>query len=204
MKKILIALALGAALVLPASAQNQKIGTIDLRKVFDNYWKTKQADANLKDEAAGLDKERKTMVDDFQKKQEEYKKLQDSASDSAVSTEEREKRKKAAEDMLLKLRDLENNVKQFDAQARTTLGEKQRRMRDNLLGEIKDVIKAKAKAGGYSLILDTAAESVNNTPILLFNNGGSDVTDEVLKDLNVNAPPPPKASEAKPEKEEKK
>ena len=204
MKKILIALALGAALVLPASAQNQKIGTIDLRKVFDNYWKTKQADANLKDEAAGLDKERKTMVDDFQKKQEEYKKLQDSASDSAVSTEEREKRKKAAEDMLLKLRDLENNVKQFDAQARTTLGEKQRRMRDNLLGEIKDVIKAKAKVGGYSLILDTAAESVNNTPILLFNNGGSDVTDEVLKDLNVNAPPPPKASEAKPEKEEKK
>ena len=204
MKKILIALALGAALVLPASAQTQKIGTIDLRKVFDNYWKTKQADANLKDEAAGLDKERKTMVDDFQKKQEEYKKLQDSASDSAVSTEEREKRKKAAEDLLLKLRDLENNVKQFDAQARTTLGEKQRRMRDNLLGEIKDVIKAKAKGGGYALVLDAAAESVNNTPILLYNNGGSDITDEVLKDLNANAPPPPKSSEAKPEKEEKK
>jgi len=203
-KQILLALTLAAAIVLPASAQSQKIGSIDLRKVFDNYWKTKQADANLKEEASGLDKERKTMVDDFQKKQEEYKKVLDSANDAAVSAEERDKRKKSAEEMLMKLREMEGNIKQFDTQARTTLGEKQRRMRDNLLGEIKDIIKAKAKAGSYSFIIDTAAESANNTPVLLFNDGSSDITDGVLKDLNVNAPPPSKTTDTKPATEEKK
>lgn len=203
-KQILLALTLAAAIVLPASAQSQKTGSIDLRKVFDNYWKTKQADANLKEEAGGLDKERKTMVEDFQKKQEDYKKLLDSANDSAVSAEERDKRKKAAEEMLMKLRELEGNVKQFDTQARATLAEKQRRMRDNLLGEIKDVIKAKAKAGSYAFIIDTAAESANNTPILLYSDGANDITDGVLKDLNANAPPPPKASDTKPASEEKK
>jgi outer membrane protein len=188
LRSLLLTLGLAGLLLQPAAAQTPKLGTIDLRKVFDTYWKTKQADANLKDEAAGLDKERKSMVDQFQKGQENYKKTLDSASDNAVSTEEREKRKKAAEEELVKLKDLENNIQQFDRQARTTLGEKQRRMRDNLLGEIKEVIKARAKAGNYSFILDIASESVNNTPVVLYTNGDNDITDDVLTQLNATAP----------------
>ena len=203
-KQILLALSLAGALALPASAQSLKIGVIDLRKVFDNYWKTKQADVNIKEEAAGLDKEKKIMVDQFQKEQESYKKLLDSASDVAVSIEERDKRKKAAEELLLKLKDMDNNLRLFDNQARTTLGEKQRRMRDNIVAEIRDVLKAKAKAGGFSHIFDSAAETVNTPPMLLYTSGENDLSDEVLKDLNLSAPPPPKASETKPDKEEKK
>jgi outer membrane protein len=188
MKSMLLALGLAGLLAAPASAQNAKFGVVDLRKVFDNYWKTKQADANLKEEAAGLDKEKKTMVDQFQKDQESYKKKLDTASDSAVSAEEREKRKKAAEEDLLKLREQQNNIEQFDRQARTTLGEKQRRMRDNLLVEIKEVVKAKANAGNYNYILDSAAETINNTPVVLFSSGASDITDDVLAQLNLSAP----------------
>jgi outer membrane protein len=204
--RLLLALGAAALLVLPASAQTPKIGTIDLRKVFDTYWKTKQADANLKEEAGGLDKERKTMVDQFQKGQDDYKKRLDSASDAAVSTEERDRRKKAAEDDLVKLKELQTNIEQFDRQARATLAEKQRRMRDNLLAEIKDVIKAKAKTGGFTYVLDTAAESVNNTPVILYSAGESDITDDVLKELNRSAPAdlvkPP--AETKPAKDDKK
>jgi outer membrane protein len=204
--RFLILLGVAGLLVLPASAQTLKLGTVDLRKVFDNYWKTKQADANLKEEASGLDKERKTMVDQFQKSQEEYKKRLDSANDAAVSAEEREKRKRGAEEDLVKLKELQNNIEQFDRQARTTLGEKQRRMRDNLLVEIKEVVKAKAKGGNYTYIIDTASESVNNTPIVLFTNGDNDITDDVLKQLNLTAPAEaPKAStDAKPAKDDKK
>ncbi len=206
MKTILFALSLASLLALPAPAQTAKLGFVDLRKVFDNYWKTKQADSNLKEEAAGLDKEKKTMVDQFQKDQETYKKELDSANDPAVSSEERDKRKKSAEEKLLKLREEQTNIEQFDRQARATLGEKQRRMRDNLLGEIKDVIKAKATAGNYNYILDTAAETVNNTPMILFSSGANDITDEVLSQLNLTAPksvPEAKPDESKPAKDNK-
>ncbi|MBI5386359.1 MAG: OmpH family outer membrane protein [Verrucomicrobia bacterium] len=196
-KHLLLTLTLAATLVLPLSAQSTKLGVIDLRKVFDNYWKTKQADTNLKEEANGFERERKAMVDDFQKKQDEYKKLLDSACDPAASTDERDKRKKGSEDLLLKLKEIQNNLEQFDRQARAQLGEKQRRMRDNILVEIKDVIKAKAKAGGYFSVVDNAAESVNNTPILLYTSGENDITDEVLSQLNLNAPPPPPTAEKK-------
>ena len=64
MFKLSLALLLVAGSVATASAaEAQKIATIDLRKTFDSYWRTKQADANLKDQAADLEKERKAMVD---------------------------------------------------------------------------------------------------------------------------------------------
>ncbi|HTD68603.1 MAG TPA: OmpH family outer membrane protein, partial [Candidatus Limnocylindria bacterium] len=124
------------------AADAQKIATIDLRKVFDKYWRTIQADANLKEQAADLQKEREVMVNLFQKGEESYKKLLDGANDPAIADGERDKRKKDAENELLMLRDLEGRIKQFDTTSRTTLGEKQRRMRDNILSEIRDTIKA--------------------------------------------------------------
>ncbi|HWN94282.1 MAG TPA: OmpH family outer membrane protein [Methylomirabilota bacterium] len=203
MKKTILILTACAAFVFSAgAADGQKIATIDLRKVFDSYWRTKQADANLKDQAADLEKERQVMVDQFQKGEANYKKLLDSANDQALSVTEREKRKKDAESELLNLRDMETRVKQFDNTSRTTLGEKQRRMRDNILQEIRDTVKARVKSTGHTLVLDIAAETVNGTPIVLFTAGSDDITDSVLAQLNINAPaaPPAAKTETKPEK----
>jgi outer membrane protein len=200
MKTTFLILSACLALALPVAAQ-QKIATIDLRKVFDNYWRTKQADANLKDQAADLEKERKIMVDQFQKGDERYKKLLDGANDQALSTAERDKRKKDAEGELLALRDMEGRIKQFDNTSRTTLGEKQRRMRDNILQEIRDTVKAAVKKSGHTLVVDTAAETVNGTPIVLFSAGTDDLTDSILAQLNINAPAtaPPAKTDAKPD-----
>ncbi len=195
-KTILILAACVAMTVNAAAAEGQKLATVDLRKVFDNYWRTKQADASLKEQAADLEKESKMMVDQFRKGEGNYKKMLDGANDQALSATEREKRKKEAENELLGLRDLETRIRQFDNTSKTTLGEKQRRMRDNILQEIRDTIKAKVKNGGYTLVLDTAAETANGTPIILFSAGNDDLTDSVLAQLNVNAPA---ATPAKPD-----
>ena len=180
-----------ACLVSLTAAETSRVATVDLRKVFDNYWRTKQADAKLKEDAADLEKDRKIMVEQFQKGEVDYKKLLDSANDPAISTSERDKRKKDAENELLALRDLETRIKQFDTTSRATLGEKQRRIRDNILTEIRDAIKSKVKGGNYSLVVDTAAESPNGTPIVLYSSGNDDLTDSVLSQLNVNAPVAP-------------
>jgi len=201
MKKTVLTVIACVALGLSASAAEQKIATIDLRKVFDNYWRTKQADANLKEQAAELEKESKAMVEQLRKNDEKYRKLVEGANDQALSQTERDKRKKEAENELLGLRELEAKIKQYDATARTTLTEKQRRMRDNILGEIRETVKARVKNGGYTLVLDTAAETVNGTPIILFSTGTDDLTDSVLSTLNINAPatPPAAKPEAKPD-----
>lgn len=165
-----------------------RIATVDLRKSFDNYWRTKQADASLKDQATDMEKEHKGFLDDWNKAKEEYQKMLAAASDQAVSTEERDRRKAAAEKKLLEIKELEQTIAQYERQARTTLEEKKRRMRDNILGEIRAVVNDRAKRGGYALVLDTTAETPNNTPVVVFSNGENDLTDEVLKQLNAGAP----------------
>ncbi len=183
------ALILTAALALPLAAQAaDRIAVVDLKKVFDGYWKTKQADLNLKERAGELDKKRKDMIADLQKANEEYKKLLESINDSVVSQEEREKRKKTAETKLREMQEIEQSIGQFDRSARTQLGEQQRNMRDKIVVEIREVVNKKARTASYGAVLDSAAESAVGTPIVLFNANLPDLTDEILTQLNATAP----------------
>ncbi len=195
--------------LLTSSALAQgRIATVDLRKIFDNYWRTKQADAVLKDQAAGMDKEHKGFVDDWTKAKEDYQKLLTSANDQAISAEERDRRKTAAEKKLVDIKELEQTIAQYERTATTTINEKKMRMRSNILTEIRTVINAKAKSVGYALVLDTAAETKDATPIVVYANNENDLTDTVLTQLNANAPvdlpkdsdtknPPPATSDKK-------
>ena len=192
MKKLFLPSLLAAlALIAPATtalAEN-KIATVDLRKLFEDYYRTKQADVRIKDEAAELDKDKKTILDRLQTAKTDYKTLLEKANESLISSEEREKRKKTAETELGRITDMERELQQFDTQARATLDEKLRRMRENILGEIKAAIEAKAKAGRYTLVLDVGSESFNKTAIVLYTSGEDDLTTAVLTQLNAGAPP---------------
>jgi outer membrane protein len=186
-----------AAFALPCVAQT-RVATVDVKRLFDGYWRTKQADANLKEQGADMDKERKGFADDYTKARQDYQKLLDSASDTLISAEERDRRKAAAEKKLLEIRELEQTVQQYDRQANSTMQEKKRRMRDNILRDIREVVNSKAKAGGFSLVLDTAAESLNNSPVVLYSSGDNDLTDAVLTQLNSTAPADLPKTDAKP------
>ena len=170
-----------------AWAQNH-IATVDLRKLFDNYWKKKQAEAQLQERTADIQREDKNMIDDYKKAKDDYQTLLTSANDQAVSSEERDKRKKAAEDKFKQMKDQEDMITQYERQASTKIGEQRNRMRTSIIDEIRKVVDAKAKAAGYSLVIDIAAESVNTTPIVLYCNNESDITDAVLAQLNSTAP----------------
>lgn len=196
MKTWLLLVALAALAAGPVSAQQTlKLGFVDLGKCFTNYYKTKLADAGLKDEGTTLEKERKEMVDRLQKMSESYKKLLDGANDQAVTADERDRRKKSAEEELVKLRGAQAEIEQFERQAGSMLGEKRRRLRDNILVEIRDIVRTKAKAGGYTMVIDVAAESINNTPVLLYSTGDNDLTDSIVNELNAKAPASVKAGE---------
>jgi Skp family chaperone for outer membrane proteins len=183
-----------------------RIATVDLRKVFDGYWRTKQDDAILKDRAADIEKDHKVMLDDWKKAKEDYQTLLTEANNQTLSLEERDKRKKSAEDKLKEIKDSEDAIAQYERQARTTLDETRKRMRDRIVEEIRTTVNGKAKSAGYALVLDTMAESANNTPIVLYSNNENDMTDAVLAQLNAGAPPeaPKQEDQTADKKDEKK
>jgi outer membrane protein len=205
LRKLTLAMLSLFLLSAPAMAQS-RIGTVDLKKIFDNYWKKKEAEANLKEREADLVKEDKAMIDEYKKAKEEYQGSIADANNQALSTDERDKRKKVAEDKLKKLKLMEENIGEFEKTAKTRLGEQSQRMRSSIITEIRNAVSAKAKAAGYSLVIDTASESANLTPVILYSNNESDLTDAVLSQLNAGARVDGALSEEKKEdkKDEKK
>jgi outer membrane protein len=202
MKKLLIKLIPGVLLfcLMSGTASAQvRIATVDLSRVFTNYWKTKQADVSLQDMKAEMAKSYSEMGESFKKEKDTFQKLLADANNQAVSSDERERRKKAADEKLTELRKEEDSIKQFEQQATTRLREQSLRMRDNLVGEIRTVINSKAKAGGYTLVFDTGAQTADRTPVILYS-AGEDLTDAVLAQLNAGAPIETSSSEKKGEK----
>lgn len=188
LKSLLLAAAVLAAVPAVVHAQAFRLGIVDLRKVFEGYYKTKDADVKIKEDAAGLEKNVRDMLEDYRKANEDYKQRSEAANDAAISVEERQRRRKAAEDKLIEIKQLEQQVETYRRQSQESLIEKRTRMREQILKEIRETIVARSKAAGYTLVLDTAAISRNETPIVLYTSGENDMTDEILRQLNANAP----------------
>ena len=173
-----------------AALAQSRVAVIDVKKVFDSYWKTKQADTNLKERARQLDQTRQRMLDDYKKAGTDYKTLLDSSTDPVLSATERARRKQNAERKLTELRELEQSTDQFETQVRRTLSEQQRLLRDDIIQEIRNKVAVKARQRGYTMVLDSAAETINQTPMMIFTNGENDITSEIIAELNAASPPP--------------
>jgi outer membrane protein len=171
-----------------AARAELKIATVDLRKIFDNYYKTKQADEILKKEADDVQKDQKDMVEKFNKLQDEWKKLLDRSADQALSADERDKAKQQAQSKLQELREMEQSVQDYNRVAQQKLFEKKKIKWEAIVGEIRGVVTNKCKTAGYNLVVDSSGDTMNNTPMVLYTDGQNDVTDMMLKELNATAP----------------
>ena len=171
----------------PALAE-LKIGLIDMSKVFDNYYKTKAAKATLKDYVGELDKQGQTMLDDLKKINDDYKRLLDEANNQGISATEREKAKRQAETKFKDMQEQQQTIEAFKRRADVMVGEKRRVLFEKLIEEIRAVVNREAKTSGCTIVLDSTAETIGGTPMVLFNTGENDLTGSILSQLNTAAP----------------
>ena len=178
----LLTVILLAATAFSVSAQT-KVANVDMKKIFNSYWKTKQATTALENRKTELRKEIKDMADGLEKAQTDYKQLLDQSNDQAISTDEREKRKQAAASKAKEINSSKVALEQFQRQAEAQLADQSQRMSGNLVTEIQKAVADKAKAGGYTLVLNSAT-----TEVVVYSDPQSDITDAVLTQLNAGAP----------------
>ena len=166
---------------------------VNLDKVFEEFYKTKLADGQLKEQADQYREERTKMVDDFKKLQDDFKAARDEAQDTALSEDARNVRRSVAEEKLVELRETENKIRRFEESRRRQLDEQTRRVRSKLVDEIKETITKLAQERGYTAVLDASGENLNGVSTVLYHLPKSDITAELVNLLNKG-----KASDAKP------
>jgi len=194
-----LAAAITASLLSTTALAQGKVGVINLTKVFDEFWRTKQADIQIKDRLSEFEKMGQSMYDDYKKANEEFGKQIEAANDPALSKEESEKRRKDLDKKRKDIMEMENNIKQFQGNSQRALMEQRGRVRESILRDVRGVIEEKSKAGGYATVLDISAQSANGTPVVIFTTlagGESDLSDSVAKALAATAPPDSAKAEA--------
>jgi outer membrane protein len=170
------------ATVASASAQT-KLATVDMKKLFNDYYKTKLAQTSLEGRKTELRKEIKDMAADLDKAQADYKQLVEQAGDQAISADERAKRQQAVADKAKDINSQQSSLNQFQRQAEAQLGDQSQRMSANLVGEIQKYVADQAKSGGYSVVLNSASVET-----VVYANASNDITAAVLAQMNAGAP----------------
>ncbi|HEX5397489.1 MAG TPA: OmpH family outer membrane protein, partial [Verrucomicrobiae bacterium] len=183
--------------VMGSSALAQtKIATVDMRQLFNNYWKTKQAQAALQDQRDRLDKDDQDMRASLKKLNDEYQQLLTQANDQTISADERTRRNQAAADKLKQAQDLQTQITKYEQTAQSNISDQIQRMSEKVMADIQNHVNEAAKAAGYTLVLNTSSTSINlgggasiNIPSpVVYSGGQTDITADVLKQLNAGAP----------------
>jgi len=196
MKKIIAAyitvaaLALGLAVTGSAQVPAGRIVTIDLNKVFNEYYKTPIASAKLKETADSFNKEHDDMMANYKKDIDELNKLRDDQDKPEYTAEVREQKRKAVADKLTETQKMQRDIDDYRTSHRKILEEQTTRMRQTILKEIQDVIEKEARDAGYQLVLDKSGNTLNGVPSVVFSQDSMEITDDIVKILNKNQPPP--------------
>jgi len=167
-----------------ASAQDIRIASVDLDRAFSEFYKTKLADAQLKQQAEEFKTERKKLVDAFKQLQESFDTLREEAQNTALNEDARAQKKAEAEEKLVEIRDQESKIRRFDESRQKQLDEQSRRMETRLVDEIQDAVKTLARKENLSLVLDTSAKSRNGIPVVAYTDGKRDITNLLIEELN--------------------
>ncbi len=197
MKRLLLAAITASLMVSPTvqvHAQELKVGVVDLTRVITEYYKFKEARNTLQDEASKAQKEINEALAYGQKLRESFNKIQQEAQDPILNEQLKQKK-------LTELREKQQEALQWDRdfqdlrqKRQKALADRQGRMFTGIREEILVLVKAKAERDGYSFVLEKSVMGASpkipglGIPLMLHAEGGIDFSDELIVDLNKNAP----------------
>jgi len=142
------------------SADELKIGYVDLAKIFDSYERTRQSESVLERKGKQKEAELEQRLGELQKLREGLELLNEDARESKTRS----------------LQEKADELRRFQQFTKRDLAGERDRIAQEILQEIDQAVEAYAKANAFTIIIDRRS--------LLYGQGGLDVTDEVLKQLN--------------------
>ncbi|EDY17665.1 outer membrane chaperone Skp (OmpH) [Chthoniobacter flavus Ellin428] len=189
MKKYLaipVFLLVAAITTAAASAQSTKFGTVDMKRVFDSYYKTKDAESKINEARNAAKKELEDRMDMAKKLLEEVKKLDEDIQKPELSKDSKEQKSKVRSDKASELQNMDREIREFQASREKQLQEQSVRMRAGIVDDINKIVSDKVKAENFDFVFDKSGPSLNGVPIVLFSRDNYDFTDSVITSLNKN------------------
>src|SRR5881397_1712558 len=186
MKKF-VSMLFGLTLAFPIAAFAQgtlKIGTVDVRRAFDEYTRKKEADAKLNDARNAAQKEFTDRADAYKKALDEINNLNKQLESPALSADKKTQTAKERDDKIANIKNMEREISDFRQTRERQLQEQLMRVREGIVKEITDVVMEKVKTNNMDLVFDKSGMSINGVPFLLYSHDNIDFTNDIVAVLN--------------------
>lgn len=170
-----------------ASAQSMiKIGSVDMKKVFESYYKTKEAEQRINEARNSAKKELDERMETYQKGVQDVGKLNDEINNPALGKEAKDTKSKTRDERIAELKGMEREIQEFRATREKQLQEQSGRMRQGIVDDISKVVNERVKAENYDVVFDTSGMSLNGVAVVMFARDTYDFTPAVVTALNKN------------------
>lgn len=191
MKRALFPCALLLLSLAPAAQSAElKVGLVDLRRAFAEYYKSKEASAKLQENVAKAKEEINERFAAYKKLMDDVQKLDKERTDPVLSGEARGRKEAELRSKAQELRSLEQDINDFKGRRQAQIDEEQRQQAKGLYDEIVKVVNDKSASAGYDMVFDKSNLGMGGVPFLVYSKAGAveDFTSEVIVELNKNAP----------------
>jgi outer membrane protein len=195
MKKLhssLFALTAFAALALVARAQPApQILVVDIAKVFENHYEKQEKEAQLRNDVQKANDEMERMNKEGNALVEQYKNLVDQSKNPALTPEAQAKADADSKKKMDEIKSKENDLNNFKEENQRTFQQRIQNIRNALVDEITRTASDVAKRHGATLLFDKSGVSaLLGNGLLVYSDPAYDITDEVIKEVNKDRPPP--------------
>jgi outer membrane protein len=192
MKKIIQSLLVVAALAGAAfTVQAQptpKILVLDLEKVFNEHYKTKEQNVKLQGDQQKAQEQLDVITKEGNTLVEQFKELDEQAKNPTATAEAKAKSQAAAQKKYEEIRQKQNERDTFVQNTRTTLQQRFQTFKTLMIEEITKVAVDVAKRRGATILLDKSGPSMIGVSNVLYFDPSLDITEEVLADINKDRP----------------
>ena len=154
-----------------------KVATVDVQKLFADYYKTHEAQAEVDKAAQTVQETNNTRAETIKKMEADFndmvKRLQDPMLNEKDKKELEQKAQIKRQEVIALEQELQEQMKVRSAK---------------IMGEITKITEGIATKGNYDLVLDKSAQALRSNQVFVYTKPGMDITPTVMKELNKDAP----------------
>jgi outer membrane protein len=171
-----------------SKATNLKVATVDLQELFKQYHKTSGEQEELKGYQDRVRKDDKDRAEQIKILTDQLDKLRKELDDPSINDAKKQAIFKDWQAQQEKAVAMDRERREFGQRRTMAINEHMVRRMKLILGEIRVIVEDYAKGAGYDIVMDKSGMSAVQIPVLLYHKDSTDITAQVLKVLNKNAP----------------
>lgn len=186
----LISALVSALMVSTAVAEDSKlsIATVDMQELFKQYHRTDEAQKQINIERARIQKDNNERLARIRELEEQLELLKKQLQDPTFNESKKQELYKERQMKLQEGIALDRERREFLQRRNQALNEKLVQRMKGILEEIRKLVEEQAKVGDFDYVFDKSGLSTSQVPFLLYTKDATDITADLLKVLNKDAP----------------